>query len=169
MSNVLLFNMARLAASTCMGTGNVLEYDSASNILPRAGTYKTVLAIDTTITSIITPNAMSWKSSTATTFSSSASQQPIIWDTFVFGNSAIWALATTWTCLAAGLWNISASYGISLSIANGYVQIQLYKNGSPTFLITFCINVGTAGDDTVKNIEPILLNLGCSRGYTGVV
>jgi len=69
------------------------------------------------------------------------------------------ASASTWTCPAAGLWNISASYGISLSVTNGYVQVQLYHNGSSTFITTFWVNVSTAGDGIVKNIESILLNL----------
>jgi len=69
------------------------------------------------------------------------------------------ASKTTWTCPAAGLWNISASYGISLSVTNGYVQVQLYHNGSSTFFTTFWVNVDTPGQGIVKNIESILLNL----------
>jgi len=113
---------------------------------------------------------MSWNSSTATTFDSSASpQQPIvIWDTLVFGDSADMALATTWTCLAASLWNISASYGICLSVANGNVQIQLYKNGSSAFFTTFWVNFGLAGDGIVKNIESILLNLTAGMHWSGM-
>jgi len=37
-------------------------------------------------------------------FGSSSSLQPIaLWDTHIFGNSSNMALATTWTCPAAGL------------------------------------------------------------------
>jgi len=158
--NVTAFNMAGLAASTGTGTGTILEFDLASNMLPTAGTYKTVASIDTAIGSINAPYAMSWNSGTPTTFDSSSSPQPLaLWNVLVFGNSANMASASTWTCPAAGLWNISASYGISLSVTNGYLQVQLYHNGSSTFFTTFWVTVGTAGDGIVKNIEPILLNL----------
>jgi len=50
------------------------------------------------------------------------------------------------------------SYGISLSVANSFVQVQPYKNGSSTFT-TFWVNIGLAGDGIVQNIESILLNL----------
>jgi len=63
-SNVNLSNMAGLAASTLTGAGTILEFDSASNILLLVGTYKTVAAIDTAITAINAPYAMSWASNT---------------------------------------------------------------------------------------------------------
>jgi len=149
-----------LAASTETGAGTLLEFDAAGNILPKAGTYKTVSAIDTVIASIDAPYAMSWNLGTATTFDSGDSPQLIaIWNVLVFGNSANMASASTWTCPAAGLWNISASFGLSLSVTNGFVQVQLYHNGSSTFFTTFWANVGTVGNGIVKNIESILLNL----------
>jgi len=159
-SNVNLFNIAGLAASTGTGTGTILEFDLAGNVLPTVGTYKTVASIDTAIAAVNAPYAMSWNLGTFITFDSSYSPQPLaLWNVLIFGNSANMASASTWTCPAAGLWNISASYGISLSVTNGYVQVQLYHNGSSTFFTTFWVNVSTAGDGIVKNIESILLNL----------
>jgi len=106
------------------------------------------------------PYAMSWNLGSATTFDSSTSPQPLaLWNVLFFSNSANMASASTWTCPAASLWNISASYSISLSVANGFVQVQLYHNGSSTFITTFWVNISTAGDGIVKNIESILLNL----------
>jgi len=54
--NVTAFNMASLAPSTGTSAGTILEFDLASNILPLAGTYKTVAAIDTAIALINAPN-----------------------------------------------------------------------------------------------------------------
>jgi len=158
--NVTAFNIAGLAASTGTGVDTILEFDSAGNVLPTVGTYKTVASIDTAIAAVNAPYAMSWNLGTPTTFDSSSSPQPLaLWNTLVFGNSANMASASTWTCPAAGLWNISASYSISLSVANGFVQVQLYHNGSSTFFTTFWVNVVTAGKGIVKNVESILLNL----------
>jgi len=55
-TNFTAFNMAGLAASTGTSAGTILEFDSEGNILPMAGTNKTVLDIDTAITSINAPN-----------------------------------------------------------------------------------------------------------------
>jgi len=59
-SNVNFFNMAGLLASTGTGKGTILEFDSASNVLPTAGTYKTVASINTAIAAVNAPYAMSW-------------------------------------------------------------------------------------------------------------
>jgi len=60
-SNVTQFNIPGLVASTGTSAGTILEFDSAGNILPTAGTYKkTILAIGTAIASINAPYAMSW-------------------------------------------------------------------------------------------------------------
>jgi len=153
-SNITAFNMAGLAALMGTGTGTILEFDSAGNVLPTAGTYKTVASIDTAIAAVNAPYAMSWAEYT---YDSSSNVQALaIWDTLSLSNSTNMASASTWTCPAAGLWNISASYGISLSVTNGYVTIQLYHNGSSTFFTTFWVKVYTAGDGIVKNIESIL-------------
>jgi len=159
-SNVTAFNIAGLAASTGTGACTILEFDLGGNVIPTAGTYKRVASIDTAIAAINEPYAMSWNSGTASTFDSSYSPQPLVlWNVLVFGNSTNIASASTWTFPAASLWNISASYGLSLSVTNGYVQVQLYYNGSSTFFTTFWVNVGTAGQGIVNNIESILLNL----------
>jgi len=155
------FNISGLKASTGTGEGTILEFDSAGNILPSAGTYNTVASIDKIIAAINAPYAMSWTANNEYTFDSSDTVQVLaIWDTITFGNSANMASASTWTSPAAGLWNISASYGISLpNIDNGYVTIQLYHNGASVFFTTFWVNVSYAGDGIVKNVESILLNL----------
>jgi len=55
--NVTAFNMTGLVASAGTGTGTILEFDLAGNILPTPGTYKTILAIGTVIGSINAPNS----------------------------------------------------------------------------------------------------------------
>jgi len=158
-SNVTSFNMSGLTASTD-STGTILEFDSGGNIAPSAGTHNTVLAIDTSISALDAPYAMSWQSGTPYTFNSSSSPQILaVWDTLSFGNSANMASKSTWTCPAAGLWNISASYGLALNVTNGYVQIQLYKNSSSVYFITFWVNVQYTYQGIVQNIESVLLNL----------
>jgi len=64
-SNVTAFNMAGLAALTGTSAGTILEFDSAGNILPTAGTYKTVASIDTAIAAVNAPYAFSWYQNTA--------------------------------------------------------------------------------------------------------
>jgi len=151
--------MSGLAASTD-STGTILEFDSGGNIAPSAGTHNTVSAIDTSISALDAPYAMSWQAGSSYTFNSSSSPQILaVWDTLSFGNSANMASKSTWTCPASGLWNILASYGISLNVTNGFVEIQLYNNGSSVFFTTFWVNVSTAGEGIVKNIESVLINL----------
>jgi len=58
--NITQFNIPGLTALTGTGAGTILEFDLASNVLPTAGTYKTVAAIDTAIAAINAPYAMSW-------------------------------------------------------------------------------------------------------------
>jgi len=102
--NVTQFNIPGLAASTGTGAGTILEFDSAGNILPTAGTYKTVASIDTAIAAVNVPYAMSWAANSEYTYDSSSTPQALaIWDTLSFGNSANMASASTWTCPAAGL------------------------------------------------------------------
>jgi len=72
-SNVTQFNIPGLAASTGTGVGTILEFDLAGNILPMAGTYKTVLAIGTVITTINAPYAMSWVVNSEHTYDGSTS------------------------------------------------------------------------------------------------
>jgi len=55
-SNVTAFNIAGLAALTGTGTGTILEFDLGGNVIPTAGTYKTVASIDTAIAAVNAPN-----------------------------------------------------------------------------------------------------------------
>jgi len=88
-SNVTQFNIPGLVASTGTSAGTILEFDLAGNILPMAGTYKTVSAIDTAIAAINSPYAMSWAANSEHTYDGSTSVQALaIWDTVNFGNSA---------------------------------------------------------------------------------
>jgi len=67
--NVTAFNMTSLASSTGTSAGTILEFDSEdNNILPMAGAYKTVLAIDTVIASINARYAMSWAANSEYTY-----------------------------------------------------------------------------------------------------
>jgi len=121
---------AWLAASTGMGASTILEYDLASNILLMAGTYKTVLAIDTAIASIKTPYAMSWVANIEYTYDGSSSAQALaVWDTLSFGNSANMASKTTWTCPTAGLWHIAATFGFSMNTNDQACSFQLIIMG----------------------------------------
>lgn len=69
--NIASFTMSRLTASPS-SIGILLKFEG-STIAPSARAYNTVSAIDTTITAIDTPYAMSWNSRTAITFDSSSS------------------------------------------------------------------------------------------------
>jgi len=72
--NVTQFNILRLTPSTGTSTGTILEFDLARNILPTAGTYKTVSAIDTAIAAINVPYAMSWLANSEYTYDGRASK-----------------------------------------------------------------------------------------------
>jgi len=54
--NVTQFNISGLTPLNGTGAGTILGFDLAGNILPMAGTYKTVAAIDTAIAAINAPN-----------------------------------------------------------------------------------------------------------------
>jgi len=115
-TNVTQFNIPGLTASTGTGAGTILEFDLAGNILPTAGTYKTVSAIDTAIASIDAPYAMSWAANSEYTYDGSTTVQALaIWDTLSFGNSANMVTKTTWSCPAAGLWHIASTFGYSMN------------------------------------------------------
>jgi tRNA(Ile2) C34 agmatinyltransferase TiaS len=71
------------------GSGTILDFDSKGNILPMAGTYKTVSAIDTAIATIDAPYAMSWAANSEYTYDGNSSVQALaIWVTLNFGNSS---------------------------------------------------------------------------------
>jgi len=155
--NVTLFNMAGLAASTGTGAGTILEFDLAGNILPTAGTYKTVLAIDTAIASIY---AMSWAANSEYTYDGSTTVQALaIWDTANFGNSANMATKTTWTCPAAGLWHIAATFSFNMNTNDQPCSFQLYHNGAEVRYFTAWYNIATAGEGITTQCESIFLNL----------
>jgi len=75
--NVAAFNMAGLAALTGTGTGTILEFDSASNVLPTVGTYKIVASIDTVIAAINALYAFSWYQNTTISLDTSTTSQPL--------------------------------------------------------------------------------------------
>jgi len=123
--NVTAFNIAGLAASTGTGMGTILEFDSAGNVLPTVGTYKTVAAIDTAIGSINAPYAFSWYQNTTVSLDiSTTSQSLALWTASYFGDSGNMASATTWTCPATGLWSFKTSFGYTSNTAN--IAIYLY-------------------------------------------
>jgi len=114
-----------------------LELDSAGNILPTAGTYNTISAIDTAIAAINAPYAMSWVANSEYTYDSSTTVQALaIWDTISFGNSANMVAKTTWTCPAAGLWHIAATFGFSMNTNDQACSFWLYHNGSKVWYFT---------------------------------
>jgi len=158
--SVTSFNISGLAASTGSGAGTILEFDLASNILPTAGTYKTVSAIDTAIASIDAPYAMSWAANSEYTYDSSTTIQALaIWDTANFGNSANMATKTTWTCPAAGLWHIAATFGYSMNTNDESCSFRLYQNGAEVWYFTAWYNIATAGEGITTQCESIFLNL----------
>jgi len=89
--NVTAFNMAGLAASTGTGVGTILEFDSASNVLPTAGTYKTVASIDTAIAAVNAPYAMSWLSNSEYTYDGSTNVQAL-----ASGTPSVLVILPTW-------------------------------------------------------------------------
>jgi len=76
-NNVTAFNMTGLAASTGTSAGTILEFDSEGNILPTAGTYKTISAIETAFASIDAPYAMSWAANIEYTYDGSTTVQAL--------------------------------------------------------------------------------------------
>jgi len=71
-SNVTQFNIPGLVTSTGTGAGTI---NSAGKILPMAGTYKTISAIDTAIATI---NALSWAANSEYTYDGSTSVQALV-------------------------------------------------------------------------------------------
>jgi len=158
--NVNLFNMAGLAALTGTGVGTILEFDLAGNILPTAGTYKTVASIDTAIAAINAPYAMSWAANSEYSYDNNSSVQALaIWDTLNFGNSANMASKTTWTCPAAGLWHIAATFGFSINTNNVSCSFRLYQNGSEVWYFTAWYNIASADQGITTQCKSIFLNL----------
>jgi len=158
--NVTQFNIPGLTASTGTGTGTILEFDSASNLLPRAGTYKTVSAIDNAIAAINVPYAMSWAANSGYTYDGSTSVQALaIRDTLSFGNSANMATKTTWTCPAAGLWHIAAMFSFSMNTNDQPCTFQLYHSGSEVWYFTAWYNNSASHEGITTQCKSIFLNL----------
>jgi len=144
--NVTAFNIAGLAPSTGTGTGTILEFDSEGNILPMAGTYKTVSAIDTAIAAIDAPYAMSWVANDEYTYDGNSCVQALaIWDTLNFGNSANMSAKTTWTCPAAGLWHIAATFGFNMNTNDQPCSFQLYHNGAEVWYFIAWYSIAAVG------------------------
>jgi len=119
------------------------------------GTYKTVASIDTAIAAVNAPYAMSWSSNSEYTYDGSTTVQALaIWDTLSFGNSANMVTNTTWTCPAAGLWHIAATFGFNMNTND-----QLYHNGAEVWYFTAWYNISTAGEGITTQCEFIFLNL----------
>jgi len=138
----------------------ILEFDSLGNIIPSAGTYNTVSSIDKIKSTINAPYAMSWAANTIYTYSSSSSVRALtIWDTLNFGNSANMATKSTWTCLAAGLWHIAATFGFSMNKNDQPCAFQLYHNGVEVWYFTAWYNIATAGEGITTQCKSIFLNL----------
>jgi len=137
--------------------GTILEFDLGGNVLPTAGTYKTVASIDTAIAAVNAPYAMSWAANSEVTINNLSVPQALgIWDTINFGNSANLSNMFTWTCPAAGLWNITATFGFS---SGGSCSFMLYQNSSEVWSFMELYNVQTAGQGATTPCQSILLNL----------
>jgi len=163
-SNVTAFNMAGLAVSTGTSAGTILEFDLAGNILPMAGTYKTVLSIDTAIAAINAPYAMSWATNSEYTYDGSTNVQALaIWDTLSFGNSANMAAKSTCTCPATGLWHIAATLGFSMNTNDKACSFWLYHNGPEVWYFTAWYNIGAANEGITTQCKSIFLNLGAGN------
>jgi hypothetical protein len=157
---VTSFNFPSLAASTGTGAGTIIEYDSSGNIIPSAGTYNSVAALDTVIGNLLAPYAMSWEA--ANEYAIDQTGNPVIlpiWGALNFGNTANMASLSTWTCPAAGLWHISASFGFILSEEDIPVSFQLYHNGAEVWYFTEWFRTASTGEGATTECESIYLNL----------
>jgi len=159
-SNATAFNISGLSASTGTSVGTILEFDLDGNILPMAGTYKTVSALDTAIAAINVPYAMSWAANSEYTYDGISGVQALaICDTLSFGNSANMATKKTWTCPATGLWHIAATLGFSMNLNDEACSFQLYHNGSEVWYFTTWYNIGAASEGITTQCKSIFLNL----------
>jgi len=137
-----------------------LEFDLAGNVLPTAGTYKTVASIDTAIAAVNVPYGMSWASNSVYTYDGSTTVQALaIWDTLSFGNSANMATKTTWTCPAAGLWHIATMFGFNMNTNDQPCSFQLYHNGAEVWYFTAWYNIASPGEGITTQCDSIFLNL----------
>jgi hypothetical protein len=144
------FNIAGLAALTGTGTGTILEFDSAGNVLSTAGTYKTVASIDTAIATINAPNFF-WFTDPSLSGATESIFNPILWGTIVYGNPS--NLDTTtgiWKCPAAGLWQFI--FSIFYENYSGDPGWNLYQNGKVVSLIEQASN----GSQYITTVGPFI-------------
>jgi len=121
----------------------------AGNILPTAGTYETVLAIDTVIASINAPNYFWFTDPTLSGKENNFT--PIPWGSIVYSNPA--NLDTTtgmWTCPAARLWQFT--FSIFCQAYTGYPSWNLYQNGTVVTLIEQASN----GTQWLTSVGPFI-------------
>jgi len=131
--NVTQFNVLGLTASTGTRVGTILEFDSAGNVLPTAGTYKIVSALDTAIAAINAPNYF-WFTDPTLSGATENNFTPIPWGSIVYGNPAnLDTTASMWTCPAAGLWQFT--FSIFCQNYTGYPSWNLYQNSTIVTLI----------------------------------
>jgi len=137
-----------------------LEFDLAGKVLPTAGTYKTVLAIDTAIAAINAPYTMSRAANSEYSYDRSTAIPALaIWDTVSFGNSANMATKTTWACPATGLWHIAAMSSFIMNTNDQPCTFQLYHNGSEVWHFTAWYNNSAEPEGITTQCESIFLNL----------
>jgi len=94
------------------------------------------------------------------TYNAGSSVQALaIWETLSFGNSANMASKATWTCPAAGLWHIAATFGFSMNTNDQSCSFQLFHNGVEVWYFTAWYNIASAGQGITTQCESIFLNL----------
>jgi len=117
------------------------------------------LAIDTAITAIDAPYAMSWVANSECTYDGNSSVQTLaIWDNLNFGNSANMATKTSWTCPAAGLWHIAAMFGFNMNTNDVPCSFWLNHNRGEVWNFTTWYNIAGAGEGITTHCESIFLN-----------
>jgi len=130
--------------------GTILEFDLAGNMLPTAGTYKTVASIDTAIAAINVPNFF-WFTDPTLSGNTENISNPIPWGSMVYGNPA--NLDTTtgmWICPTAGLWKFT--FSIFCQNYTGYPVWNLYQNGT----IVTVIEEASNGTQWLTSVGPFI-------------
>jgi len=103
---------------------------------------------------------MSWAANSEYTYDGSTTVQALaILDTISFGNSANMVAKLTWTCPAASLWHIAATFGFSMNTNDQTCSFQLYHNGVEVWYFTAWYNISTATEGITTQCKSIFLNL----------
>jgi len=147
--NITQFNIPGLTASTGTGAGTILEFDLAGNVLPMAGTYKTVAAIDTAIAAINVPNFF-WFTDPTLSGNTENISNPIPWGSIVYGNPANLNTTQMWTCPTAWLWQFT--FSIFCQNYSGYPGWNLYQNGT----IVTMIEQASNGAQLLTSVGPFI-------------